>query len=105
MSIEFNKMQKLVSEIIEREILIEFEQNFKYMGDEQAKQFNDITNNAKSLYDDLYNKLDDEGKKLLLKYDDLKEKSALRQVDYYFERGVRCGLSSLNYLKKYFAWF
>ena len=102
---KFGKMQKLVSEIIERELLIEFEQNFKYMEDEQAKQFNDITNKVKSLYDDLYNRLDDEGKKLLLEYDDLKEKSAIMGVEYYFERGVRCGLSSLNYLKKYFILF
>ena len=105
MSIEFNKMQKLVSEIIERELLIEFEQNFKYMENEQAEKFNDITNKAKNLYDDLYNRLDDEEKKLLMEYDDLREQSAIRQVDYYFERGVRCGLSSLNYLKKYFIGF
>lgn len=105
MSIELNKMQKLVSEIIERELLIEFEQNFKYMEDEQAKQFNDITNKVNNVYENLYNKLDDEGKKLLLEYDDLKEKSAIMGVNYYFERGVRCGLSSLNYLKKYFIWF
>ena len=105
MNIELNKIQKLVSEIIERELLIEFEQNFKYMENEQAEKFNDITNKANNLYDDLYNRLDDEEKKLLMEYDDLKEESAIRQVDYYFERGVRCGLSSLDYLKKYFTWF
>lgn len=105
MSIVLDKMQKLVSEIIEREILVELEQGFKYMEDEQEKQFNDITNKLNNLYENLYSNLDDEGKKILMEYNDLKEQSAIRQVDYYFERGVRCGLTSLNYLKKYFIWF
>ena len=105
MNIEFNKMQKLLSEIIERELLIEFEQDFKYMEDEKVEQFNDMTNKVNNLYENLYSKLDDEGKELLLKYDDLKEKSVIRQVEYYFERGVRCGFSSLSYLKEYFHFF
>ncbi|EDT70032.1 hypothetical protein CJD_A0041, partial [Clostridium perfringens D str. JGS1721] len=36
---------------------------------------------------------------------DLRDKSMLMEIWYYFERGVRSGLSSLSYLKEYFHVF
>ncbi|MDU6993143.1 DUF6809 family protein [Clostridium sp.] len=105
MNIEFNKMQKLLSEIIEREMLIEFERDFEYMEEEQAKEHNEITDRLMKLYEILDCKLDEEEMTLFKEFIDLKDKATLMEVGYYFERGVRCGLSSLSYLKEYFHIF
>ncbi|EDT70030.1 hypothetical protein CJD_A0012 [Clostridium perfringens D str. JGS1721] len=105
MNIEFNKMQKLLSEIIEREMKVEFEYDFKFMEEEQAKEHNEITNRLMQLYEMLDCKLDEEEMELFKEFIDLRDKSMLMEIWYYFERGVRSGLSSLSYLKEYFHVF
>lgn len=105
MNIEFNKMQKLLSEIIEREMMVEIERDFKFMEEEKAKEHNAIIGKIMELHDMLYCKLDEEEKKLFREFIDLRDRSMVMEIDYFFERGVRSGLSSLSYLKEYFHVF
>ncbi|HAT4309510.1 TPA: hypothetical protein I9080_003372 [Clostridium perfringens] len=105
MNIKFEKMQKLLSEIIEREKEVEFEYDFKFMEEEQAKEHNEITNRLMQVYEMLDCKLDEEEMELFKEFINLKDKSMVMEVGYYFERGVRSGLSRLSYVKEYFHIF
>ncbi|WP_283706386.1 DUF6809 family protein [Clostridium perfringens] len=105
MNIEFEKMQKLLSEIIEREMSVELEYDFKYMGKEESNKQGNISDRVINLYDKLNCILSEEDKELLREFVDLTDELKIMEIKYYFERGVRSGLSSLSYLKEYFHIF
>ncbi|ELC8451123.1 DUF6809 family protein [Clostridium perfringens] len=98
----FEKVQELLKDIILRELQVEYEYDFKYMLEEETKQKIGCNEKIENLYKILSEKLDDEGKRVLFEFTELQEKLKFQESDYYFERGVRVGLTDLSYLKKYF---
>lgn len=97
----FEKEQELVCEIIERELLNELEYDLKFMEKGKRDKYGDSLCEVETIYKKLTGKLDDEGRKMLLDLVDLKDYLLIQEVHYFFERGVRCGLTTLKYLDKY----
>ena len=97
----YRKMQRLISDIIRRELSLEFEKNFEDRTEEAAKEAEKLNNSWFELQNKLKKKLDKEGLNILDQLIDLTTEIAINENEYYFERGVRCGLSDLKYLEKY----
>ena len=101
----FDKLQEMIKDIIDREVQIESEYEFKYMSEEEAGEHQSYTDESVELIGKLKSKLDEEGQRVLLRLIDILDSRAVQESDYYFERGVKCGLTSLNYLSKYCNFF
>ena len=101
----FDKLQEMIKDIIDREVQIENEYNFKYMSEEEVGERQSYTDESVELIGKLKSKLDEEGQRVLLRLMDILNLRAVQESDYYFDRGVRCGLTSLNYLSKYCNFF
>ena len=100
----FQKIQKLIKDIILRELRVEYEYDFSHMLEEEKKHIEAIEK-TKELFEIINSKLDDEGRRALIQLVDLKDVIAVQEGDYYFERGVRVGLTDLSYLNEYFNAF
>ncbi|MGU8450581.1 hypothetical protein V1657_00220 [Clostridium perfringens] len=101
----FQKMQELIKDIILRELRVEYEYDFSHMLEEEKKKHIEAIEKTKELLEIIRSKLDKEGQEALVQLIDLKDVIAVQEGDYYFERGVRVGLTDLSYLKKYFNFF
>lgn len=101
----FDKLQEMIKDIIDREVMIEHEHDFNYMSDKEAEEHKSYINESTELMNILKTKLDEEGQKVLLRFMDILDSRTVQEIDYYFERGVKCGLTSLNYLSKYCDFF
>ncbi|TGY42489.1 hypothetical protein [Clostridium perfringens] len=101
----FQKIQELIKDIILRELSVEHEYDFCHMLEEEDKEHKEAIERVGELFDIINSKLDDEGKRALNQLVDLKDIIAVQEGDYYFERGVRIGLTDLSYLKRYFNIF
>lgn len=101
----FDKLQEMIKDIIGRELQIESEYEFKYMSEKEASEHQSYTDESVELTGKLKSKLDEEGQRVLLRLIDILDSRAVQESDYYFDRGVRCGLTSLNYLSKYCEFF
>lgn len=97
----FEQSQNMVRDIIDREISIEHEYDFKYMREDDAKKHNEEKEQGRILFEKLLEKLDTDDQKLLKELIDKKDSECFYVQEYYFERGVRCGLTTLNYIKNY----
>lgn len=97
----FDKLQEMIKDIIDREVMIEHEHDFNYMSDKEAEEYKSYINESTELMNILKTKLDEEGQRALLRLMDITDSRAIQESDYYFGRGVRCGLTSLSYLSKY----
>jgi len=97
----FEQSQNMVRDIIDREVSIEHEYDFKYMREEDLKKLNAEKTTSESLYKELLKKLDSEGQKLLRLLINSKDMELFYAEEYYFERGVRCGLTTLSFINKY----
>lgn len=102
---DFNKLQEMIKDIILREAMIEYDHDFKYMSEEETGEHQSYIDESVELIGKLKSKLDEEGQRALLRLMDILDLRAVQESDYYFERGVRCGLTSLNYLSKYCEFF
>ncbi|MDU7066716.1 MAG: hypothetical protein E6343_01850 [Clostridium perfringens] len=98
---DFNKLQEMIKDIIDREVQIEYDHDFKYMSEEEAGEHQSYTEESVELISKLKSKLDEEGQRALLRLMNILDSRAAQESDYYFDRGVRCGLTSLSYLSKY----
>ena len=98
---DFNKLQEMIKEIILREVMIERDHDFNYMSEEEAEEHQSYTEESIELMNELKSKLDKEGQRVLSRLMDILDSRAVQESDYYFERGVKCGLTSLSYLGKY----
>lgn len=105
MNIKFTEIQNLVSDIIEREMSVELEYDFKYMEEEESNKQINISDKLINLYDRLNYALSEEDKELLREFIDLTDELKIMEIKYYFDRGARAGLTNLSYLKKYFNCF
>ena len=105
MNIKFAEVQNLVSDIVEREMSVELEYDFKYMEEDESNKQSEISDKLMNLYDRLNYALSEEDKELLREFIDLTDELKIMEIKYYFERGVRAGLTNLSYLKKYFNCF
>lgn len=92
---------EMVKDIINREVLVEHEREFKDMRKEEAEVLKKVQDKSQMIYDKLLEKLDEEGQKELRELVDSKEWENFYESEYYFERGVRCGLTTLSYIKNY----
>ncbi|HII4525556.1 hypothetical protein H8K01_07425 [Clostridium perfringens] len=101
----FQKIQQLIKDIILRELRVEYEYDFSHMLEEEEKKHIEAIEKTKELFEIINSKLDDEGRRALIQLVDLKDVIAVQEGDYYFERGVRVGLTDLSYLNKYFNAF
>ena len=101
----FEKLQEMIKDIIDREMEIEFEYDFAHMTEEQDSKNKEYMNKVDKIQKYLEKKLDNEGQELLRDLIDTLYLQATTEGGYYFERGVRCGLTTLSYLKKYCQWF
>ena len=101
----FDKLQEMIKDIILREAMIEYEYDFSHMSEEEEKKHIEAIEKTEELFEIINSKLDDEGRRALIQLVDLKDTIAIQEGDYYFERGVRVGLTDLSYLKKYCNWF
>lgn len=101
----FQKIQQLIKDIILRELRVEYEYDFSHMLEEEEKKHIEAIEKTKELFGIINSKLDDEGRRALIQLVDLKDVIAVQEGDYYFERGVRVGLTDLSYLNKYFNAF
>ena len=79
--------------------------DFSHMLEEEEKKHIEAIEKTKELFEIINSKLDDEGRRALIQLVDLKDVIAVQEGDYYFERGVRVGLTDLSYLNKYFNAF
>ena len=102
---DFNKLQEMIKDIILRELRVECEYDFSHMLEEEDKKHKEDIQKTRELFEIISSKLDEEGQKALIQLVDLKDTIAIQEGDYYFERGVRIGLTDLSYLKKYCNWF
>lgn len=102
---DFQKIQGLIKDIILRELRVEYEYDFCHMLEDEEKKHKESIERAEELFEIINSKLDDEGKKALIQLFDIKDNIAVQEGDYYFERGVRVGLTDLSYLNKYFNAF
>lgn len=93
---------KMVKDIISREALVEYEYDFKYMAKKELENLTKVQEKAQILFDELLGILDDKGQKALKELFDLKGLENFYESEYYFERGARCGLTTLSYIKEYF---
>lgn len=101
----FDKLQEMIKDIILRELSVEYEYDFSHMPEEEDKKHKEDIQKTRELFEIISSKLDKEGQKALIQLVDLKDTIAVQEGDYYFERGVRIGLTDLSYLKKYCNWF
>ncbi len=101
----FDKLQEMIKDIILRELQTEYGYDFKYMSNKEDKKYKEAIERGGELFDIINSKLDEEGKRALNQLVELKDIIATQESDYYFERGVRIGLTDLSYLKKYCNWF
>lgn len=99
----FQKMQELIKDIILRELRVEYEYDFSHMLEEEKKKRIEAIEKIEELLEIIRSKLDKEGQEALVQLIDLKDVIAVQECDYYFERGVRVGLTDLSYLNKYFS--
>lgn len=97
----FEKIQQLITDVIRRELFIEFEKDFEHRNEEEANEAKKLQDLYFELQDKLKEKLDPKGIDILNQLIDLTTTIAVNESEYYFERGVRSGLSDLNYLEKY----
>ncbi|WP_415287163.1 hypothetical protein [Clostridium perfringens] len=102
---DLEKIQELIKDIILRELRVEYEYDFSHMLEEEEKKHIEAIEKTKELFEIISSKLDDEGRRALIQLVDLKDVIAVQEGDYYFERGVRVGLTDLSYLNKYFSAF
>ena len=102
---DLEKIQELIKDIILRELRVEYEYDFSHMLEEEDKKHKELIQKGRELFEIISSKLDDEGKRALIQLVDLKDVIAVQEGDYYFERGVRVGLTDLSYLNKYFNAF
>lgn len=102
---DFNKLQEMIKDIILREAMIEYDHDFKHMSEEETGEHQSYIDESVELIGKLKSKLDEEGQRVLLRLMDILHSRAVQESDYYFDRGVRCGLTSLNYLSKYCEFF
>lgn len=102
---DFQKIQGLIKDIILRELRVEYGYDFKHMSEEEAGEYKSYTKESTELIGKLNSKLDEEGQRALLRLIDILDSKSIQESDYYFERGVRIGLTDLNYLSKYFNCF
>ncbi|GAA0860180.1 hypothetical protein GCM10008916_25370 [Clostridium nitritogenes] len=102
---DFEKMQELIKDIISREASVEFEYDFKYMTEGEISEQKELVSKINKLKSELSKKLDKEDVMLLTKLVDALYSQTVLEGTYYFERGVRAGLTGLCYLKKYFTFF
>lgn len=98
---KFEEMQLLVKDIIGREVLIEEDYNLKYMTEEEKADYESLDKQFAKIEKELQLSLDSKGIKLLDELVDLMWQIELKRHCYYFERGVKCGFTTLSYLKKY----
>lgn len=102
---EFKKEQELISDIIDRELYVEFEKYFEHMEEKEMESYQKKVDTVIGLTEILKSKLNKEDIKLLINLVDTCSAIGLQESRYFFERGVRCGLTTLNYLKKYYDYF
>ncbi|MBY0757446.1 hypothetical protein K5V21_18695 [Clostridium sardiniense] len=100
-----DKLHEIVKDIINREADIEFEYDFEYMTEEEDGEYRKCVNTIRKLQSELESKLDEKDKKKLIALIDALYLQETLESMYYFERGVRKGLTNLCYLNKYFNLF
>lgn len=97
----FEKMQLLIKDIISRELMIEEEYNLKCMTEEEKSEYGKLDKQFSEIEKKLQLSLNNDEIKLLDELVDLMWQIDFKRQCYYFERGVRCGFTTLSYLKKY----
>lgn len=66
---------------------------------EQEDTSTNLRDNIIKYYENLFNKLDSEGQKLLSELESLMIEERVISEKNYFEKGLKAGLSNLNFLK------
>lgn len=102
---KIEKEQELIKDIIFREVMIECEHEFEYMSEEEMKKHQSYIDESIELTNKLNSKLDEDGKKNFFRLMEILDSREIQELEYYFERGVKKGLTDLSYLSKYFKYF
>lgn len=98
---EVERLQKIIKHGIEHELENEFEYNFRYMTKSEEKIKKNYRKKVFELQKSLKSKLDYESEKILNELIDTLSEEAILESGYYFERGVKNGITSLKYLSEY----